>query len=351
MITISVHHTDIDEFIDIKKDLKKVTGANISVRLTDEFLTAVKENKEYELRWPIEGKSEVSKKIDAGYIWNRIIESAHGMGEPGLLFWDNIIKESPADCYKDVGFETTSTNPCSELPLSNYDSCRLLCLNLLSYVEDAYTSNSWFNYKKLYEHAQVAQRLMDNIVDLELEKIDQILDKVEADDEPDFVKHSEMELWYRIREACEEGRRTGTGITALGDTIAALGLKYGRKKSIEVAEKIYQVIKLGCYRSSVDMAKELGPFPVWNKELEKDNPFLNRIKDEVVDITRPSLGEEYNSIKPIIGKEIYEDMQKYGRRNISLLTIAPTGTVSTLTQTSSGIEPVFMVSYTKKDNT
>ena len=346
MITISIHHPDIEKFIEIKKDLTKVTGANISIRLTDEFLNAVKNKEEYQLRWPVEGKPKVSSKIDANYIWDKIIQSAHEMAEPGVAFWDNIIKESPADCYLEFGFGTVCVNPCAELPLSEYDSCRLLCLNLLSYVDKAYTKDATFDYKKLHEHSIIAQRLMDDLVDLEVEKLDGIIKKIKADPEPAHVKQNELDLWKNIKKACINGRRTGTGITALGDTIAALGLKYGRPKSINVSERIFQTIKFGCYRSSVDMAKELGAFPVWGHELEKKNPFLNRIKDETIMLSEQNSERDY--IDAVNGHELCQDMKKYGRRNISLLTIAPTGSVSTQTQTTSGVEPVFMLSYTRR---
>jgi len=329
MVTLSVHHPEVLEFAIVKRQLTKATGANISIRLSDEFLNAVKEDKEYELRWPVDSKNpKISEMISAKKVWNTIIKSSWLSGEPGILFWDNILKESPADCYEKFGFKSQGTNPCSEVILNPLDSCRLLLLNLFSYVQNPFTIKSYFDYNAFYKDAQIAQRFMDDIVDLELECIERIINKIKTDPEPEDLKSEELTLWKKIKKMCELGRRSGTGITGLGDTIAALGLKYGSYKSIEVTEKIYKTLKLGCYRSSVDMAKELGPFPIFDKELEKDNPFLNRIKEE--------------------DPELYSDMQKYGRRNIALLTSSPAGSVSILTQTTSGIEPLFMMSYKRK---
>jgi ribonucleoside-diphosphate reductase alpha chain len=329
MCSISVHHPDILQFATIKNDNKSVTGCNISVRLSDEFLKALEKDEEYELRWPIDASiPEVSRMISAKEVWNTIIHSAWLRAEPGLLFWDNIIKESPADCYSDVGFKTISTNPCGELPLCDCDSCRLLIMNLLACVVDAFKKTAKFDFDKLYELAQVAQRFMDNMIDLEIESIGQILQKIDADPESDDIKYTEMKLWRRIMTKAHNGRRTGTGITALGDVFAALGIKYGSPKSIELTDEIYKTLKLGCYRASVDIAKELGPFPIWDKDKEKDNPFLLRIKDE--------------------DPKLYTDMQRHGRRNIGLLTTAPTGTTSMVARlapkkhgTTSGIEPLW----------
>jgi ribonucleoside-diphosphate reductase alpha chain len=327
MLTLSVHHPDIIEFASSKTKSDQVTGANISIRLTDEFLNAVLQDDVYEQRWPVEGSNpKISKMVSAKSVWKKIIELAHATAEPGLLFWDNIKRESPADCY--ASYQTISTNPCSELPLSADDSCRLLLINLFSYVCNPFTKETYFNFDAFYADCQVAQRLMDDIVELELEAIDRIIAKIESDPEPDEVKDRELYLWISIRQACFSGRRTGTGITALGDTIAALGIRYGTDESIEVTDKIYKTLKLGCYRASVDMAKELGPFPAWDYELEKNNPFLLRIGDE----------------DPIL----YEDMKTYGRRNIALLTTAPAGTVSIETRTSSGCEPIFMIAYKRR---
>jgi ribonucleoside-diphosphate reductase alpha chain len=341
MITISVHYPDILDFIQVKNDEMSVTGANISVRLTDEFLHAVKNDEPYELRWPVDSKNPtVYKQISAKKVWDAIIHNAWLRAEPGLLFWDNIIRESPADCYHAFGFKTMATNPCSEIPLSLFDSCRLLALNLVNFVDNPYTSKAKFNYNKLHKYAMLAQRLMDDIVDLELECIDKIIAKIDADPEPKFVKAAELHLWTSIKTACINGRRTGTGITSLGDTMAALGLKYASKTSINTVGEIFKTIKLAAYRSSVDMAKELGAFPIWNAELEKDNPFLLRIKDE--------------------DEALWNDMQKYGRRNISLLTAAPTGSLSTVASlyipetgqdifnVSSGVEPCYATSYTRR---
>jgi ribonucleoside-diphosphate reductase alpha chain len=329
MVTISVHHPEIIDFARSKLDTTRVTGANISIRLTDEFLEAVQNDTDYEQRWPVESDSpKISRMVNAREVWKEIIHLAWLTAEPGLLFWDNIIRESPSDCYTDYNFATKGVNPCSELILSPNDSCRLLAINLFAYVTNPFIPEAYFDYEKFYEDSKIAQRFMDDIVDLELESIQRIIDKIKNDPEPEDVKNRELELWINILKACEDGRRTGTGITALGDVIAGLGLKYGTDESIETSIKIYKTLKLACYRSSVDMAKELGSFPVWDFDLEKDNPFLLRIKEE--------------------DEQLYEDMKIYGRRNIAILTTAPTGSVSIETQTSSGIEPVFMVAYTRR---
>jgi len=334
MITISVHHPDILRFATIKNDDVSVTGANISIRLSDEFLNAVKDDKEYQIRWPVDvDNPEFSKMISAKDVWDTIIHSAWLRAEPGLLFWDHIIRESPADCYYAFGFNSISTNPCGEIILCSDDSCRLLALMLFYYVNNPYTYKAEFDFERFYKDAQIAQRLMDDIVDMEAECIDKIIAKIKNDPEPNYIKQPEIDLWTKIKDKCQQGRRTGTGITGLGDTLAALGIKYGSKKSIEVTDKIYKTLKLGCYRASVDMAKELGPFPLWDKKLEKKNPFLLRIKDE--------------------DPQLYADMQKYGRRNIAILTTAPTGSLSimagmnigdkTLHNCSSGIEPIYAI--------
>lgn len=330
MLSMHVQHPQSPDFATIKNNDKQVTGANISLRLSNEFLNAVTEGTDVELRWPVDSLTpKIKTKMDARELWKTIIHSAWLRAEPGLLFWDNIILESPADCYADFGFRTVSTNPCSEIPLSPYDSCRLLVQNLYSYVENPFTNAAYFDFVKFKEHARIAQRLMDDLVDLELECIDKIIAKVISDPEPEEVKKNELNLWQNIRTACVNGRRTGTGITALGDTLAALGYKYGSDKAIALSAEIYKTLKLGAYESSVDMAEELGPFPVWNHELEKNNPFLLRIKDE----------------DPIL----WERMKRFGRRNIALLTIAPTGSVSILTQTTSGVEPLFKLDpYTRR---
>lgn len=336
MITMSVHHPDIEDFINIKNDEQNVTGANISVRLTNEFLIAVEKNEEYELRWPVDDTNspEISKTVNAREIWNKIIHSAWFRAEPGLLFWDNIIKESPADCYADEGYKTVSTNPCSELPLSAYDSCRLLAINLFSCVKNPFHPEASFDYDKLYNLSIIAQRLMDDLVDLEIEKIKNIINKIKKDPEPKRIKKTELELWKKILESTENGRRTGTGITALGDVIAALNISYGSEESIKIVDEIYKTLKLGCYRSSVDISKELGSFVHYNKEKEKDCPFIQRIAEEDL--------------------KLYADMCRYGRRNIACLTTAPTGSLSTQAKigpyfgTTSGIEPCYMMSYTRR---
>lgn len=350
MITISVHHPDILDFVTVKNDEVSVTGANISVRLSDEFLNAVEHNLEYELRWPVEGVKQISRMISARVVWEAIIHNAWLRAEPGLLFWDNIIRESVADCY--IQFRTTSTNPCGEITLSNHDSCRLLAINLISYVVNLYTSEAYFDYQAFYKDAQIAQRLMDDLVDLELEQINKILDKISKDEELDSTKMVEKELWELVKQACENGRRTGLGITGLGDTLAALGIKYGSDQSIAVTDKIYKTLKFGSYRSSVDMAKEIGAFPAWSFELEKDNPFLNRIKDEELNLNDGEVVFESGQLQLIeqsfvSGKQLFADIERYGRRNIANLTTAPTGSISIMAgildmfNISSGIEPVY----------
>jgi len=353
------------DFATVKYDRTKVTGANISLRLTDEFLNAVVTGEKYEQRWPIEknpnSPPSISKMVDARKVWDKIIYSAWQTAEPGVLFWDNIIKESVADCYKDFGFQTLSTNPCGEIPLSAYDSCRLLVLNLFGFVKNPYTKDAYFDYKEFYETAQIAQRLMDDLVDLEEECILKIIQKVKSDPEPDDVKFRELNLWNNVLEACRSGRRTGTGITALGDTIAACNVGYGTKDGINMTDRIYQTLKFACYQSSIDMAKELGAFPVWDHELEKDNPYLLRIKNEALVLNdvygkHTSLEDEKGQTITIInGHELWSEMKKYGRRNIALLTTAPVGTMSNLAKllsfygTSSGIEPEFDITpYTRK---
>ena len=336
MITMSVHHPEVVEFAKVKRDKTKVTGANLSIRLTDEFLNAVEKDEMYEQRWPVDSKDpKTSKQVRAKDVWNEIIDNAWYMAEPGLLFWDNILRESPADCYAEYGYETISTNPCSELPLSYLDSCRLLLLNLFSYVKNPFKRNAYFDFEEFHHDTMIAQRLMDDLIDLELEKIEQIITKIENDPESDNIKKVEREMWEKVHHTCKTGRRTGCGITALGDAIAAVGLKYGSQKSIDFTDKVYKTLKLAAYRSSVEMAKELGPFDVWDHNLEKDCPFIKRIKDE--------------------DEKLWKDMKKYGRRNIALLTTAPAGSVSLLAKlvnqygSSSGIEPQFSIlPYTRK---
>jgi len=328
------------DFVTAKYDKTKVTGANISCRLTDEFLNAVIDGKKYEQRWPVDSDSPtISKWVDAKSVWEKIIHSAWQTAEPGLLFWDNILRESPADCYADLGFRTISTNPCAELGLCANDSCRLLLVNLFCCVENPFTDRARFDFEKLYNLAQVAQRLMDDLVDIEIESINRIIEKIKKDPEPEEVKAREINLWKKTIEKCQMGRRTGTGITALGDSLAAHAIQYASGESIKIVDNIYRTLKLGCYRASVDMAKALGPFPIWDYEKESDHPFLNRIKEDVIEIDNFTVN----------GSDIYDDMKKYGRRNISLLTTAPTGSVSCLAKlvyrfgSSSGIEPQFSI--------
>jgi ribonucleoside-diphosphate reductase alpha chain len=324
MLTLDVHHPDISEFTVMKRDLSKVTGANISVMLYDDFLNAVDEGSTYTQKWPCDSDNPtISRDVDARQVWRLIVENAHHMAEPGLLFWDNIIRESPADCYADLGFKTISTNPCSEIPLSAFDSCRLMLLNAFSYVDNPFTPNASFNFKLFAEHAKICQRLMDDLVDLEVECIDRIIGKISQDPEEQKFREREITLWENIRAAAVNGRRTGTGLTAVGDTLAALGIPYSSDEGIATNSKIYKTLKLAAYRSSVDMAKEIGAFPIWDADREVGNPFLSRIAKE-----DPAL---------------HADMKRYGRRNIALLTTAPCGSVSILTQTSSGIEPQFMI--------
>jgi len=330
MLTLSVHHPQVLDFTRIKNDRTKVTGANISLRLTDEFLNAVQNDEEYELRFPVVlkpgEKPVVSQMVRAREVWIEIIKNAHEMAEPGLLFWDNVTKNTPADYYEE--YRSRGTNPCSEINLSPLDSCRLLLLNLFSYVVNPFAEKAYFDYERFYEDSKIAQRLMDDLVDLEAEKIEAIIKKVENDPEDADTKHRELRMWHDVLRFCVEGRRTGTGITALGDAVAACGVRYGSDDSIEMTEKIYKTLKLGAYRSSVDMAMELGSFKVYSAEAEKNCEYIQRIAEE--------------------DPELFADMQKYGRRNIALLTTAPAGSVSIETQTSSGIEPVFMMGYTRR---
>lgn len=350
MLTISVHHPDVMDFITAKNNDTDVTGANISVRLSDEFLNAVKNETTYELRFPVDSKEPiVSKQVDAKTIWNTIIHNAWLRAEPGILFWDTMLKESIPDRYEE--FQTVSTNPCGEIVLSANDSCRLFAINLFHFVRNAFTPQAYFDFRAFYESAQIAQRLMDDLVDLELEKIDIIIDKIENDPEPTSVKAVELALWIKMREACINGRRTGLGITALGDVVAAVGLKYGSDESIDFVEEVYKTLKFGSYSSSVRMAKQLGPFPVWNWKLEKDNPFLKRFNYESI--------KSIKSLHYKTGEWLYQEMSNNGRRNIANLTTAPTGTISNLAQmvingksyfgTTSGIEPTYTwQSYTRR---
>ncbi len=329
MLSVSVKHPDSEDFIDAKLEQGKVTGANVSVKINDEFMQAVENQKPYIQGYPIEAKKySYQKKIDAGDLWKKIIRNAWKSAEPGILFWDTIIRESIPDCYADKGYKTVSTNPCGEIPLCPYDSCRLLAINLYSYVEKPFTQEAKFNNDLFKEHVHYAQRIMDDIIDLELEKIQSILDKINNDPEEPEIKYTEKKLWEKIYQKGQEGRRTGIGITAEGDMLAALGLRYGTDQATDFSEKIHKTITLEAYRSSVHLARERGPFGIYDAEREKDNPLIKRIKE-----ADPTL---------------YKQMTQYGRRNIALLTIAPTGTTSLMTQTTSGIEPVFMPVYKRR---
>lgn len=329
MLTLSCHHPEIRTFINIKKDLSRVTGANISIRLTDKFMNAVKNKEKVELRWPVDSDNpKISEMVDAESLWKEIIEAAWLSAEPGLLFWDTAQKYTPSDIYKDFGYESISTNPCGEIILSAFDSCRLLCINLLSFVKNKFTPEAKFDYAEFEKVTMVAQRLMDDMVDIEIEQIDKILNKIESDPESEESKYVEKNLWKHIREACVNGRRTGLGITALGDTIAALGIRYGSKESIDITDQIYKTLAVGSYHCSVVLAKERGPFPVFDAKLEKDHPFLNRIWEA----------------SPVT----YKMYKEYGRRNIANTTTAPVGSVSVMSQTTSGVEGTFSVVYKRR---
>ena len=329
MLSVSIKHPDSESFIDAKMTEGKVTGANVSVKLDDEFMQAAVEGKPYTQQYPIDSPNPmVSKEIDASALWKKIVHNAWKSAEPGVLFWDTIIRESVPDCYADLGFRTVSTNPCGEIPLCPYDSCRLLAINLYSYVVNPFTPEAYFDFDLFKKHVALAQRIMDDIIDLELEKIERILEKIDSDPESMEVKGSERHLWEKIYHKSGLGRRTGVGITAEGDMLAAMGLRYGTEEATEFSEKVHKTIALEAYRSSVNMAKERGAFEIYNAEREKNNPFINRLKEA--------------------DPELYEEMKKYGRRNIACLTIAPTGTTSLMTQTTSGIEPVFMPVYKRR---
>ena len=329
MLSVSIKHPDSESFIDAKMTEGKVTGANVSVKLDDEFMQAAVEGKPYTQQYPIDSPNPmVSKEIDASALWKKIVHNAWKSAEPGVLFWDTIIRESVPDCYADLGFRTVSTNPCGEIPLCPYDSCRLLAINLYSYVVNPFTPEAYFDFDLFKKHISLAQRIMDDIIDLELEKIERILEKIDSDPESMEVKGSERHLWEKIYRKSGLGRRTGVGITAEGDMLAAMGLRYGTEEATEFSEKVHKTIALEAYRSSVNMAKERGAFEIYDAEREKNNPFINRLKEA--------------------DPELYEEMKKYGRRNIACLTIAPTGTTSLMTQTTSGIEPVFMPVYKRR---
>lgn len=329
MLTVSIKHPDSEAFIDAKMTEGKVTGANVSVKLDDEFMQAAIEGMPYTQQYPIDSPNPmVSKEIDASSLWKKIVHNAWKSAEPGVLFWDTIIRESVPDCYADLGFRTVSTNPCGEIPLCPYDSCRLLAINLYSYVVNPFTPEAYFDFELFKKHVALAQRIMDDIIDLELEKIERIFEKIDSDPESMEVKGTERHLWEKIYHKSGLGRRTGVGITAEGDMLAAMGLRYGTEEATEFSEKVHKTIALEAYRSSVNMAKERGAFEIYDAEREKNNPFINRLKDA--------------------DPQLYEEMKKYGRRNIACLTIAPTGTTSLMTQTTSGIEPVFMPVYKRR---
>lgn len=329
MLTVSVKHPDSEAFVDAKMTEGKITGANVSLKIDDAFMQAAIEGKEYTQQYPIHAeKPKYTQNIDATTFWNKIIHNAWQSAEPGVLFWDTIIRESLPDCYADLGFKTVSTNPCGEIPLCPYDSCRLLAINLYSYVENPFTPNAKFNFSKFKEHVMYAQRMMDDIIDLEMEKIETIIAKIEADPETDEVKATELNLWKKIKDKTSQGRRTGVGTTAEGDMIAAMGLTYGTEDATKFSVEVHKTLALAAYRSSVMLANERGAFPVFDYKREANNPFMNRLKEA--------------------DPELYDLMVKYGRRNIACLTIAPTGTTSILTQTTSGIEPVFLPVYKRR---
>ena len=329
MLSVSIKHPDSEAFIDAKMTEGKVTGANVSVKLDDEFMQAAIDGKPYVQQFPIDSDAPIVKKeISASKLWEKIVHNAWKSAEPGVLFWDTILRESIPDCYADLGFRTVSTNPCGEIPLCPYDSCRLLAINLYAYVDKPFTKEAKFDYDKFAKHVAMAQRIMDDIVDLELEKIDTILDKIANDPQSDEVKETERHLWEKIKDKSGKGRRTGVGITAEGDMIAALGLRYGTQEATDLSVSVHRTLALSAYRSSMTMAKERGAFAVFCADRERNNPFLLRIKGA--------------------DEQLYNDIMTYGRRNIACLTIAPTGTTSLMTQTTSGIEPVFMPVYKRR---
>lgn len=329
MLTVSIKHPDAEAFIDAKMTEGKITGANVSVKIDDDFMNAAISGKDYVQQFPISSDNPVVRKnIDASALWNKIVHNAWKSAEPGVLFWDTIIRESVPDCYADLGFRTVSTNPCGEIPLCPYDSCRLLAINLYSYVVNPFAKDAYFDFDKFKQHAAIAQRIMDDIIDLEKEKIEKIIAKIQADPETDEVKSTELNLWKKILAKTLKGRRTGVGTTAEGDMIAAMGLRYGTDKATEFSVSVHKTLALAAYRSSVMLAKERGAFEIYDAAREANNPFICRIKQA--------------------DPELYDLMQKYGRRNIACLTIAPTGTTSILTQTTSGIEPVFLPVYKRR---
>lgn len=331
MLSVSIKHPDAEAFIDAKMTEGKVTGANVSVRIDDDFMRCATEGRPYRQQYPVDAPEDeclTSKEIDAQKLWKKIVHNAWKSAEPGVLFWDTITRESIPDCYADLGFKTVSTNPCGEIPLCPYDSCRLLAVNLYGYVDDPFTPQASFNFQRFRQHVRLAQRFMDDIIDLEEEKIDLILKKIDSDPQSEEVKHTERRLWEKIKRKTGQGRRTGLGITAEGDMLAALGLRYGTQEATDFAVKVQKTLALTAYAASVEMAKERGAFEIYNAQREAANPFILRIKEA--------------------DEALYTDMVKYGRRNIACLTIAPTGTTSLMTQTTSGIEPVFMPVYKRR---
>jgi len=329
MLSISIKHPDAESFIDAKLEAGKVTGANVSVKITDDFMESVIKGKSFRQQYPIKSeKPKFVKEIDARKLWNKIVHNAWKSAEPGVLFWDTIKRESVPDCYADLGYETVSTNPCGEIPLCPYDSCRLIAINLFGYVKNPFTAKASFDFKLFREHVHLSQRIMDDIIDLEQEKIDSIIAKIDNDPEPAELKLAERNLWENIRHKTEEGRRTGIGITAEGDMLAALGMRYGTDEATEFSVGVHRTLAIEAYRSSTEMAKERGAFPMYDKERERNNPFISRLRE-----ADPGM---------------YAEMEKYGRRNIALLTIAPTGSTSLMSQTTSGIEPVFLPFYKRR---
>jgi len=329
MLSVSINHPDSADFIDAKMEQGKITGANISVRIDDDFMKAVVEKERYVQKYPIHSaQPKFSREIVADDLWKKIIHNAWKSAEPGVLFWDTITRESLPDCYADLGYETVSTNPCGEIPLCPYDSCRLLAINLFSYVENPFTEKAVFNFSLFKEHVAYAQRMMDDIIDLEVEKIDAILEKIETDPEGSEIKATEQNLRLKIRQKTLEGRRTGVGITAEGDMLAALGIRYGSTEGNSFSTEVHKTLALAAYRASVHLAKERGAFPIYDPKREENNPFMLRLKEA--------------------DAELYEEMLQYGRRNIALLTIAPTGSTSLMSQTTSGIEPVFLPVYKRR---
>ena len=329
MLSVSIKHPDAESFIDAKMTEGKVTGANVSVKIDDAFMEAAIEDKPYRQQYPIDSNNPiVSKNISAQDLWKKIVHNAWKSAEPGVLFWDTIIRESVPDCYADLGFRTVSTNPCGEIPLCPYDSCRLLAINLYSYVVNPFTPEAYFDFDLFRKHVRIAMRMMDDIIDLELEKIEQIIEKIDSDPESEEVKGAERHLWEKIYKKSGMGRRTGVGITAEGDMLAAMGLRYGTQEATDFAVEVQKTVALQAYGSSVQMAKERGAFEIFDAEREKNNPFILRIKEA--------------------DPQLYEDMKTFGRRNIACLTIAPTGTTSLMTQTTSGIEPVFLPVYKRR---